>query len=80
MHEKFVIPDCDRKEPDDPGYLAYGPTMPGCFSNGLIIEEAKTNMRAAIQPHVESLLDNGQTVPQNPAVVHVEELTVGLPA
>jgi hypothetical protein len=28
-----------EKEPDDAGYLAHSPTLPGCFSNGRTIEE-----------------------------------------
>ena len=69
-----------EKEPDDDGYLAYSPTLPGCFSNGLTIEEAKRNMREAIQLHLESLLEHGNPVPQNEQLVHVEELTVAVPA
>ncbi|MDO8674378.1 MAG: type II toxin-antitoxin system HicB family antitoxin [Dehalococcoidia bacterium] len=68
-----------EKEPEDEGYLAYSPTMPGCFSNGMTIEQARRNMREAIQQHIESLLAHGQQIPQNENLVHVEELTVGVP-
>jgi len=33
----------------------------------------------AVQQHVESLLTHGQPIPQNEKLVHVEELTVGIP-
>ena len=66
-------------EEEDEGYLAYSPTLPGCFSNGKTIEDARRNMREAIQQHIESLLAHGQPVPQNDKLVHVEELTVGIP-
>jgi predicted RNase H-like HicB family nuclease len=33
----------------------------------------------AIQQHVESLLAHGDPVPQNERLVHVEELSIGLP-
>ncbi len=69
-----------EKEPADEGYLAYSPTLPGCFSNGQTIEQAKRNMREAIQQHLESLLEHGEPVPQNEHLVHVEELTVAVPA
>ena len=69
-----------EKEPEDEGYLAHSPTLPGCFSNGRTIEEAKRNMREAIQQHLESLLAHGDPVPQNEQLVHVEELTVAVPA
>lgn len=68
-----------EKEPEDEGYFAYSPTLPGCFSNGRTIEETKQNIRTAVQQHIESLLAHGQTVPQNERLVHVEELTVGVP-
>ena len=68
-------------EPEDAGYLAYSPALPSCFfSNGLTIEDAKRNMREAIQLHIESLLDHGDPIPQNEHLVHVEELTVGVPS
>lgn len=68
-----------EKEPEDDGYFSYSPTSPGCFSNGRTIEEARRNMREAVQQHIESLLAHGQPIPQNENLVHVEELTLGVP-
>jgi predicted RNase H-like HicB family nuclease len=68
-----------EKEPEDEGYSAYSPSLPGCFSNGRTIEEARLNMREAIQQHVASLLAHGEPVPQNERLVHVEELSIGVP-
>ena len=68
-----------EKESEDEGYAAYSPTLPGCFSNGKTIEEAKRSVREAIQQHIESLRAHGQPIPQNEKLVHVEELTVGVP-
>jgi predicted RNase H-like HicB family nuclease len=68
-----------EKEPEDLGYLAYSPTLPGCFSNGVSIEDARRNIREAIQQHVTTLLSHGKTVPQNENLVHVEDLTIGFP-
>ena len=68
-----------EKEEQDEGYFAYSPTVPGCFSNGKTIEEAKRNIREAIEQHLESLLSHDQIIPQNERMVHVEELTVGVP-
>ena len=42
-------------------------------------EDARRNIREAIQQHVASLLAHGQPVPQHEKLVHVEELTVGIP-
>lgn len=68
-----------EKESGDEGYAAYSPTLPGCFSNGKTIEEAKGNMREAIRQHLESLLAHGQPVPPNEKHVLVEEMTIGVP-
>jgi len=68
-----------EKEAEDEGYSAYSPTLPGCFSNGRTIEEAKRNIREAVQQHVQTLLAHGQPIPQRESLVHVEELTVGVP-
>jgi predicted RNase H-like HicB family nuclease len=37
-----------EKEPEDEGYLAYRPTLPGCVGDGLSIEGARRNIREAI--------------------------------
>ena len=68
-----------EKEAEDAEYLAYSPTLPGCTSNGKTIEEAKRNIREAIQEHLQSLLSHGQPIPQHEKLVHVEELTVAVP-
>jgi len=68
-----------EKEPEDEGYLAYSPTLPGCFSNGKTIEEAKRNIRSAIEQHVVSLQAHVRPIPQTETLVHVEELSVGIP-
>ncbi len=68
-----------EKEPEDEGCFAYTPTVPGCFSNGRTIEDAKRNIRQAIEQHLASMLEHSQLVPQNDRLVHVEELTVAIP-
>jgi predicted RNase H-like HicB family nuclease len=68
-----------EKELEDPGYYAYSPTLPGCFSNGLTIEEAKQGIREAIELHIEALRERGQEIPQSSQLVHVEELSVAVP-
>ena len=68
-----------EKEAEDEGYSAYSPGLPGCFSNGRTEEEAKRNIRDAIEQHLQSLLAHGQPIPQSEKRVHVEELTVAVP-
>jgi predicted RNase H-like HicB family nuclease len=68
-----------EKEAEDEGYFAYTPNVPGCFSNGKTIEEAKRNIREAIEQHLASMLEHSQPLPQDSRLVHVEELTVAVP-
>ena len=68
-----------EKEAEDEGYSAYSPSLPGCFSNGRVVDEAKQNIRDAIEQHLQFLLAPGQPIPQSEKRVHVEELTVGVP-
>jgi predicted RNase H-like HicB family nuclease len=68
-----------EKEPDDAGYFAWSPSLPGCFSNGRTIEDAKRNMREAVTQYVTALLAEGEPIPQNKRLVHVEELAIGIP-
>ncbi len=45
------------------GYYAMCPTLPGCYSQGETIEQAKRNIQEAIQCHLESLLKDGEPLP-----------------
>ena len=68
-----------EKEPEDVGYFAYSPTLPGCVSNGTTVEETKRNIREAIAQHIDSLIAHREIIPQSDRIVHVEELMVGVP-
>ena len=69
-----------EQEEDGEGYYAYSPDLPGCYSNGLTIEETRPNMREAIQLHIEVLLENQEAVPQSGKLVMAELLSIGIPA
>ena len=69
-----------EKEAEDEGFAASSPTLPGCYSNGRTIEDARRNMREAVRQHVEALLTHGLPIPQAEKLVHVEELTLGVGA
>ncbi len=68
-----------EKEAEDEGYFAYAPSLVGCFSNGRTVDDAKRNMRGAIEQHLESLLAHGQPIPHQEKRVYIEELTVSIP-
>jgi len=46
------------------GYYAFCPALPGCYSQGETLEETRANIREAIQCHLESLLRDGEPIPQ----------------
>ena len=47
------------------GYYAFCPLLPSCYSQGETLEEAKTNIREAIQCHLESLVNDREPLPQD---------------
>ena len=69
-----------EKEPEDVVYLPHTPRRPRCFSNGRTVEEARRNIREAIQQHLAVLREHNRPIPQNENLVYVEALSVGLPA
>ncbi|MFY9269459.1 MAG: type II toxin-antitoxin system HicB family antitoxin [Candidatus Manganitrophaceae bacterium] len=50
-------------EEDDIGYYVVVPSLPGCFSQGKTIEEAKVNASKAISLHIKSLKKSGEPIP-----------------
>jgi predicted RNase H-like HicB family nuclease len=51
-------------EPANDGtFSVYVPDLPGCISTGESREEAIESIREAIQGHVQTLRDLGETVP-----------------
>lgn len=50
-------------EEDGAGFYVIVPALPGCFSQGKTVEDAKKNVEKAISLHIESLIQEGSTVP-----------------
>lgn len=44
-------------------YSAYVPDLPGCVATGDTVEEAETQIREAIEFHIEGLREDGLSVP-----------------
>lgn len=76
----YKFPIVMEKEPEDPGYFAHSPLLPGCFSSGPTVDETRENMREAVQLHVQMLLEHGDPVPQSSDPVVVEEMRLGISA
>ena len=54
--------------------LAEVPAIPGCFSDGRTLEEARERVRDAILNFLEDLKEAGEEIP--PDVLHVERVLV----
>ncbi|NWF91267.1 MAG: type II toxin-antitoxin system HicB family antitoxin [Ignavibacteriaceae bacterium] len=63
-------------EPDEKGYHAYVPALVGCHSFGQTIDEARVNISEAIQLHIESMLEDGEVVPEELEPTFVTKLSV----
>lgn len=45
-------------------WAAYVPDLPGCMTTGGTLEETKSNIREAIQGHLETLRQFGEPIPE----------------
>ncbi len=54
---------------EDGGYGAFVPDLPGCVAAGDSREEAERLIREAINLHLESLREHGDTIPHPAATV-----------
>jgi predicted RNase H-like HicB family nuclease len=46
-------------------YSAYSPDLPGCVATGKTREEAERNMHAAVEMHVQGLLEDNLPIPES---------------
>ncbi|HXR07894.1 MAG TPA: type II toxin-antitoxin system HicB family antitoxin [Candidatus Acidoferrum sp.] len=70
----------EREEEAEAGYSAHCPDLPGCFSNGGSVAEAKRNMREAMGLYIESLIAHGEEIPKPRKTVHVDRVALLAPA
>lgn len=59
---------------DEDVILAEVPAIPGCFSDGRTVEEARERVRDAILNFLDELAAGGETLPED--VIYVERLAV----
>lgn len=62
--------------PDEGGYLAYFPALPGCNTWGATYEATVKNAEEALVGYLEALHMNGQTLPRE--VQPPTEVSLGL--
>ncbi len=51
-------------DPEEGGYTVTVPALPGCVTQGETLEEAITMAKDAIRLHIDSLLADGEPVPE----------------
>lgn len=55
-------------------YSAYVPDLPGCVATGATIEEVESQLREAIEFHLEGMREDGELIP--PPSSHVEYIDI----
>ena len=51
-------------EKTETGYSAYSPDLPGCVSTGGTRDEVESNMREAIEFHLDGMKQEGYAIPE----------------
>jgi predicted RNase H-like HicB family nuclease len=55
-------------------YSAYVPDLPGCVATGATVEEAESQIREAIEFHLEGLRQDGTPIPEPASRVEYVEI------
>ncbi|MDJ0632141.1 MAG: type II toxin-antitoxin system HicB family antitoxin [Xenococcaceae cyanobacterium MO_188.B29] len=65
VHNYTVIFELEQ----DGGYHAYCPVLKGCHSQGDSFEEALANITEAIELYLESLIEDGESIPEENLII-----------
>jgi predicted RNase H-like HicB family nuclease len=63
-------------EKADGNYSAYSPDLPGCVATGVSIEKTLSQMKDAIQFHIEGLKTEGLDIPEPSSRAKYVEISV----
>jgi len=67
-------------EPDEDAFHAYVPALPGCHTFGATVEEAQHNVAEAIALHIESMQEDGESIPVEREPLFITRLSVPVAA
>ncbi|MCC7352580.1 MAG: type II toxin-antitoxin system HicB family antitoxin [Anaerolineae bacterium] len=67
-------------EPDEDGFHAYVPALPGCHTFGATIDEARASIAEAVELHIESMHQDGELIPVEGEPFIITRLSVPLAA
>jgi predicted RNase H-like HicB family nuclease len=57
-------------------YSAYVPDLPGCVATGKTVQDALAAIRAAIEFHLEGLVEDGDPIPDPGTLVDYVEVAI----
>jgi predicted RNase H-like HicB family nuclease len=63
-------------EPDVGTYHAFVPALPGCHTYGTTIDEARTNIAAAMELQIKRMQENGEPIPVEREPLFITRLSV----
>jgi predicted RNase H-like HicB family nuclease len=67
-------------EADEDAFHAYVPALPGCHTFGATVEEAQHNVAEAIALHIESMQEDGESIPVEREPLFITRLSVPVAA
>jgi antitoxin HicB len=68
MPKVLTYPVTIEPYPEEGGFLAFYPSLPGCQAWGETYEAAVRNAEEALALFIETLAANGDTIPEPPSV------------
>ena len=67
-------------EPDEEAFHAFVPALPGCHTFGLTVDEARANIAEAMELHIESMQEDGESIPVEREPLFITRLSVPVTA
>ena len=67
-------------EPDEDAFHAFVPSLPGCHTFGMTVDEARANILEAMELHLECMLQDGEPIPIEREPLFVTRLSVPVAA
>ncbi len=67
-------------EPDEKGFHAFVPALPGCHTFGDTLDEARANIAEAMELHIESMSKDGELIPVEREPLFITRLSVPVAA
>ena len=78
--EHILKYDAIFEEQEVGGYTVTVPALPGCISEGDTFEEARKNIAEAITVYLESLIMDGEEIPDPDRAIFVGPIEVNRPS